>query len=94
MKWIVMMFVLAIGAHADQLDRLKAGQAAERVALQLVEQQVNELNNWLRTRRARNRNGYVPRSRNCCEAHKNGRRFEAELSVEKMTTKKRAPSRP
>ena len=43
MKWIVIMFVLAIGAHADQLDRLKTRQAAERVALQLVERQVNEL---------------------------------------------------
>ena len=43
MKWIVIMFVLAIGAHADQLDRLKTRQAAERVALQLVEQQLNEL---------------------------------------------------
>tara|TARA_B100000676_G_scaffold288221_1_gene319571 strand:- start:93 stop:347 length:255 start_codon:yes stop_codon:yes gene_type:complete len=84
MKWIVIMFVLAIGAHADQLERLKIRQAAERVALQ----QLAENAQGKEQKRLRAAIEELLRSPYA------GRRFEAELYVEKLTTKNRAPSRP
>lgn len=72
------MFVLAIGAHADQLERLKIRQAAERVALQ----QLAENAQGKEQKRLRAAIEELLRSPYA------GRRFEAELYVEKLTTKK------
>jgi len=94
MKWIVIMFVLAIGAHADQLDRLKTRQAAERVALQLLEQQVNELQQLAENALGKEQKRLRAAVEELLRSPYAGRRFEAELYVEKLTTKNRAPSRP
>ena len=88
MKWIVMMFVLTIGAHADQLDRLKTRQAAERVALQLEELQVNELQQLAENAQDKEQKRLRAAIEELLRSPYAGRRFEAELYVEKNDHKK------